>query len=345
MSNVKRFKEFMKIPRQIPAIIPPGTKYIDGVPQHNLPSGYKRVRDHIAGYKLVPAKVEENVISKVATAIAKKTTSNLPKTPEVARLTAQKSGDIEKIGRAIATGATIVGGAAATKKVKDLKDKKEKVEESIVGAALGGLAGGLAGGPIGAVAGAYVGHKIGQRAAKNPSYLDALALSKTADLLDKRRAKKAIQQGQQRFVPTATSRFLRAKAAAKSGGAYTISPDASEPVQGFADKKTSATPAKKRPTLKVVPKTPQAASVMNPEHQAGHPGHGIVPEPIEQTTAGKAAAAKRRTAQLAVSAAIRAAEKQGKTSIKSSQFDKPGARQKKERVSSSTILVPEEKGK
>jgi hypothetical protein len=46
-------KGFMPTPRQVPAIVPPGTKKIDGVPQHNVPKGFKRVRDNIAGFKLV----------------------------------------------------------------------------------------------------------------------------------------------------------------------------------------------------------------------------------------------------------------------------------------------------
>jgi len=47
--KIKGFKDFMKTPRQVPA--PPGG--------HPVPPGYKRVKDHIAGWKLV--KVDENV--------------------------------------------------------------------------------------------------------------------------------------------------------------------------------------------------------------------------------------------------------------------------------------------
>jgi len=46
-------KGFMPTPRQVPAHVPAGTKMIDGVPQHNVPKGFKRVRDNIAGFKLV----------------------------------------------------------------------------------------------------------------------------------------------------------------------------------------------------------------------------------------------------------------------------------------------------
>jgi hypothetical protein len=46
-------KDFMPTPRQVPAHVPVGTKMIDGIPQHNVPKGFKRVRDNIAGYKLV----------------------------------------------------------------------------------------------------------------------------------------------------------------------------------------------------------------------------------------------------------------------------------------------------
>ena len=112
--KVKGFKEFMKTPRQVPA--PPGG--------HPVPPGYKRVRDHIAGWKLV--KVQEGMIGKVATTIAKDMTAHLPKTAETARLTAKKTTEIEDLGRATVAGGSIVAGAAAVKKMKDLK-KKEKV--------------------------------------------------------------------------------------------------------------------------------------------------------------------------------------------------------------------------
>jgi hypothetical protein len=54
--KLKGFK-FMPVPRQVPAQVPAGTKVIDGVPQHNVPKGFKRVRDHIAGFKLVKEEV------------------------------------------------------------------------------------------------------------------------------------------------------------------------------------------------------------------------------------------------------------------------------------------------
>ena len=43
----------MPTPRQVPAQVPAGTKMVDGIPQHNVPKGFKRVRDNIAGFKLV----------------------------------------------------------------------------------------------------------------------------------------------------------------------------------------------------------------------------------------------------------------------------------------------------
>jgi hypothetical protein len=52
-TNEEKKKDFMPTPRQIPAHAPAGTKMIDGIPQHNVPKGFKRVRDNIAGFKLV----------------------------------------------------------------------------------------------------------------------------------------------------------------------------------------------------------------------------------------------------------------------------------------------------
>ena len=52
-TNEEKKKGFMPTPRQVPAIVPPGTKMVDGIPQHNVPKGFKRVRDNIAGFKLV----------------------------------------------------------------------------------------------------------------------------------------------------------------------------------------------------------------------------------------------------------------------------------------------------
>jgi hypothetical protein len=52
-TNEEKKKDFMPTPRQIPAHVPAGTKMIDGIPQHNVPKGFKRVRDNIAGFKLV----------------------------------------------------------------------------------------------------------------------------------------------------------------------------------------------------------------------------------------------------------------------------------------------------
>jgi dephospho-CoA kinase len=46
-------KDFMPTPRQVTRVLPQGTKVVDGVPQHDVPKGYKRVRDFGAGYKLV----------------------------------------------------------------------------------------------------------------------------------------------------------------------------------------------------------------------------------------------------------------------------------------------------
>lgn len=149
--KIKGFKEFMKTPRQVPA--PPGG--------HPVPPGYKRVKDHIAGWKLV------------------------------------------------------------------------KVEEGVGGALIGGIAGGLAGGPLGAVAGAYAGHKITQRSSQNKSMVDAFVANKAADVMDRRRARKAAAAGQTRFRPGAISRYLRNVAIRKSGGIYAASPDGTEPVAGF----------------------------------------------------------------------------------------------------------------
>lgn len=47
--KLKGFKEFMRVPRQVPRRIPAGTKYINGVPQDNVPAGFVRVPDHISG--------------------------------------------------------------------------------------------------------------------------------------------------------------------------------------------------------------------------------------------------------------------------------------------------------
>jgi hypothetical protein len=52
-TNEEKKKDFMPTPRQIPAHVPVGTKMLNGVPQHNVPKGFKRVRDNIAGFKLV----------------------------------------------------------------------------------------------------------------------------------------------------------------------------------------------------------------------------------------------------------------------------------------------------
>ena len=46
-------KDFMPTPKQVTRVLPQGTKVVDGVPQHDVPKGYKRVRDFGAGYKLV----------------------------------------------------------------------------------------------------------------------------------------------------------------------------------------------------------------------------------------------------------------------------------------------------
>lgn len=343
LTKKEKGKWFLRTPRQIPG--PPGG--------HPVPPGYKRVHDVISGgTKLV--KVEEGIataIRKVATVVAKDTTAHLPKTPEVARLTAKRAKEIEDLGRAGVAGGTVVGGAVAAKKVK------EKMQEGVGGALLGGLAGGLAGGPIGAAIGAYAGHKITQKTAQNQSFLDAAIANKAADILDKRRAKKAAAAGQSRFRPGVASRFLRNVAVRKSGGMYATSPDATEPVGGLVKPKPKAAAPQQRPS-NVVPLRPrqtpqqvqQAAAPnepvtsVHPVH-VNHPAHGIFTQRSDETEAGQQLAAKRRAGQAAVAAAIRAAERQKITKV-SSNFDAPGTRQKKEpKPTSSTILVPEEKGK
>jgi hypothetical protein len=215
----------------------------------------------------------------------------------------------------------------------------QNVEEGIGGALIGGIAGGIAAGPIGALAGAYAGHKIGQRASRNTSFVDAAIANKIADFSDKRAAKKAAAAGQTRFRPSVVSRYMRNVAVRKSGGIYATSSDGTEPVAGLV--------AKKPTQSNVVPLKPKAAPkqntpAMNPTHTPNHPGHGVFPSPVTSTEVGQAISAKRKMAQLATAAAIRAAEKRNKPKI-TSTFDLPGARQKKERVTSSTILVPEEK--
>lgn len=264
--KVKGFKEFMKTPKQIPA--PPGG--------HPVPPGYKRVPDHIAGWKLV------------------------------------------------------------------------KVNESVGGAVLGGIAGGLTGGPIGAAVGAYAGHKIFQKASKNQSFLDAAIANKASDILDKRRAKKAVAAGQTRFRPGVVSRYLRNLAVRKSGGMYSVSPDATEPVSGLVKQKPSnVVPLRPKKTPQEVQQTAapaQPVTSVNPTH-VNHPAHGIFAQRSDETETGQELATKRKARQATVAAAIRAAEKKKKTSV-SANFDLPGARQKKEpKATSSTILVPEEKGK
>lgn len=286
--KLKGFKEFMKTPRQVPRRIPAGTKYINGVPQDNVPDGYVRVPDHVSG---------------------------------------------------------------GTKLIK----------EGVGGALIGGALGAASFGPIGAAAGAVIGHKIYQRASQNVggrNIVGALAASKAADALDRRAAKKAAAKGKSRFMPGIVSRYLRNIAASKSGGMYSIGGDTGERVADFADvpqtakpKKVAAAPApapaKVKPAAKTTGKVIQfpgkkkATPEMNPAHPTGHPGHGLFPEPIETTTAGQQAAAKRKALQAAVAAKIKAQ----KTNAPKSSFDAPGTRQKKERVTSSTILVPEEKGK
>jgi hypothetical protein len=234
-----------------------------------------------------------------------------------------------------------------------------KVEEGIGGALIGGIAGGLAGGPIGAVAGAYAGHKITQKTAQNQSFLDAAIANKTADILDKRRAKKAAAAGQSRFRPGVTSRFLRNVAVRKSGGMYATSPDATEPVSGLVKPKPKAAAPQQR-SSNVVPLRPRQAAHPQQVQQAAasnepvtsvhpvhvnHPAHGIFTQRSDETEVGQQLAAKREAKQAAVTAAVRAVEKQKKTRV-DANFDAPRARQKKElKATSSTILVPEEKGK
>lgn len=343
--KVQGFKEFMKTPRQLPA--PPGG--------HPVPPGYKRVRDHIAGWKLV--KVQEGMIGKVASTIAKDMTAHLPKTAETARLTAKKATEIEDLGRATVAGGSIVAGAAAVKKMKDLK-KKEKVQEGIGGALIGGALGGLAAGPLGIAAGAMIGHKATQRASQNPSVIDAMIASKTADVIDRVSARRAAKKGKPRFMPTIASRYLRNIAASKAGGMYSIGGDTGERVGDYID--TPANRQKPKPkkaglfpfnvkSTKPAPAAVAAKVEVNPEHQKQNPGHGELPSPFlpraHETEAGQAAAARRKAVQAAIAARIKASEKQKKTNV-SSNFDAPGTRQKKEaKPSSSTILVPEEKGK
>jgi hypothetical protein len=57
-TNEEKKKDFMPTPRQVPAQVPAGTKMTDGIPQHNVPKGFKRVRDNIAGFKLVKEEKE-----------------------------------------------------------------------------------------------------------------------------------------------------------------------------------------------------------------------------------------------------------------------------------------------
>jgi hypothetical protein len=54
-------KDFMPTPKQVTRLLPPGTKVKDGVPQHDVPKGWKRVRDFGAGYKLVKEEDEPSV--------------------------------------------------------------------------------------------------------------------------------------------------------------------------------------------------------------------------------------------------------------------------------------------
>jgi hypothetical protein len=51
----------MPTPKQVTRLLPPGTKVKDGVPQHDVPKGWKRVRDFGAGYKLVKEEDEPSV--------------------------------------------------------------------------------------------------------------------------------------------------------------------------------------------------------------------------------------------------------------------------------------------
>lgn len=234
-----------------------------------------------------------------------------------------------------------------------------KVEEGIGGALIGGIAGGLAGGPIGAIAGAYAGHKITQKTSQNQSFLDAAIANKAADILDKRKAKKAVAAGQSRFRPGVASRYLRNVAVRKSGGMYATSPDATEPVGGLVNPKPKAAAPQQRPS-NVVPLRPRQAAHPQQVQQAAapnepvtsvhpvhvnHPAHGIFTQRSDETEVGQQLATKRRAGQAAVAAAIRAAERQKNTKV-SSNFDASRTRQKKEpKPTSSTILVPEEKGK
>lgn len=54
-------KDFMPTPKQVTRVLPPGTKVADGVPQHDVPKGWKRVRDFGAGYKLVKEEDEPSL--------------------------------------------------------------------------------------------------------------------------------------------------------------------------------------------------------------------------------------------------------------------------------------------